>query len=213
GIPHEMVGHYLVEDVPHEYIASDPPGSGQLALLPGSRTQEIERMLAPMLAAARTYLDRFGGRAVVAGIDGAHGYDTVLRQAGEEISVSFEDSRRLLYESDLVLTASGTATLEAGIIARPMVVIYKTGFITYQIARRLVTLPMIALVNLVIGEKIVPELIQHEASPERMAAELAWYKEDDTYRENVLAALKRVAGILGGRGASERAAKVVEGYL
>ncbi|MBD3401721.1 lipid-A-disaccharide synthase, partial [candidate division GN15 bacterium] len=47
GIPHEMVGHYLVEDVPHEYIASDPPGSGQLALLPGSRTQEIERMLAP----------------------------------------------------------------------------------------------------------------------------------------------------------------------
>ncbi|MDX9856414.1 MAG: lipid-A-disaccharide synthase [candidate division Zixibacteria bacterium] len=214
GIPNELVGHYLVEDIPAQYIASDPPAAGQIALLPGSRRQEIERMLVPMLGAARRHLDAFGGKAVVAGVKNVYDYEKAMAPfAGEPIEIVYDDSRRVLYESDLVVTASGTATLEAGIIGRPMVIIYKTGFVTYQIARRLVTLRLIGLVNLVLGETVVPELIQYDASPDRIASELARYRTDAPYFQRVCERLKTVAGILGGRGASERAAAAVGSYL
>ncbi|MCB2230693.1 lipid-A-disaccharide synthase [bacterium] len=214
GIPNTMVGHYLVEDIPDEYIASDPPGAGTLALLPGSRRQEIERMLRPMLAAAVRHLKVYGGKAVVAGVQNAYDYESALEPfAGQRIELVYDDSRRVLYESDLVVTASGTATLETGIIGRPMVIIYKTGWLTYQIAKRLVTLRSIGLVNLVLGEPTVPELIQHEASPKGIARELARYRDNADYYRRISQRLKSVAGLLGGKGASERAAAEVESFF
>lgn len=214
GIPNELVGHYLVEDIPREYVASDPPGSNRLALLPGSRPQEIERMLKPMLVAARAHQKSFGGKAVVAAVRNAYDYESALRPLGwEAVELVYDDSRRVLYESDLVVSASGTATLEAGIIGRPMVIIYKTGFITYQIARRLVNVRLIGLVNLVLGDAVVPELIQSDASPARIAAELSRYRSDPEYYHRVHTRLKSVVGMLGGSGASEKAASAVESYL
>ena len=94
-----------------------------------------------------------------------------------------------------------------------MVVVYKTGMLTYRIAKSLVRLDKIALANLVLGEKVVPELIQHEASPANMLAELDKYVEDEGYRTEVVSKLKRIPGLLGGEGASERAAKLIAQYL
>ena len=215
-INNEFVGHYLLEDIPEEYIQSEVPSSGEdiLALLPGSRPQEIQRMLAPMLASARIFNRNHGSRAVVAAIEGAYDYESALRPfADDNISVVYNDPRRVIHDSRLVLTASGTATLESGIIGRPMVVIYKTGFITYQIARRLVKLDTIGLVNLVLGEKVVPELIQHEANPQKIAAELDKFIMQKSYCDGVTAKLKRVPEILGGKGASERTARLLLEYL
>jgi lipid-A-disaccharide synthase len=214
GVPVEFSGHYLLEDIPPGYIGSRIPRSGQIGLLPGSRPQEIDRMLKPMLEAAALFNSKHGTKAVVAGMKIDYDYAGVAAPfAGGNITVSFEDSQKVLFESDLVITASGTATLETGIIGRPMIVVYKTGFITYQIARRLVTIDKIGLVNLVLGEKIVPELIQGDASPERMAGELGRYVSDGAYADRVKRRLDDLPEILGGAGASERAAKLVSRYL
>ncbi len=208
----DFVGHYLLEDIPSEFIASDLPGNKQLALLPGSRPQEIERMLPSMLQAARLLARSHGTKAVVAGVQGAYDYRSRL-SACPEIDIVYSDARRVLHESDYVLTASGTATLETGIIGRPMVVVYKTGFVTYQIAKHLVDLDAIGLVNLVAGEKIVPELIQHEASPRRMAAEIGGLIGDGDALGRTVEKLRAIPDKLGGIGASERTAKLIGSYL
>ena len=214
GVASQFIGHYLLEDIPAEYVASASPGRKQIALLPGSRPQEIERMILPMLDAAATLNRSHGWCAVVAALSGTYDYDSACRKyAANGVSVVYDDPRRVVYESELVLTASGTATLETGIIGRPMVVVYRTGFMTYLIARNLVKLDKIALVNLVLDKKVVPELVQKEATTRRMAAELERYLLDTRYRSSVAESLGRVPSLLGGKGASARTAAVIGEYL
>ncbi|MFZ5980377.1 MAG: lipid-A-disaccharide synthase [Candidatus Zixiibacteriota bacterium] len=208
-----FVGHYLLEDIPSTYIKSPLPENRQIALLPGSRPQEIERMLPVMLKAAAKMRKKYGTEAVIAGVKDTFNYAKYLAAKKEGLRLSFEDSRKIIYESRLVLTSSGTATLETGIIGRPMVVIYKTGFVTYLIARNLVKLTMIGLVNLVQGEIVVPELIQGEASAGNIVRELERYLTNNDYLATVKGKLDRIPGILGGPGASERAARLVGRYL
>jgi lipid-A-disaccharide synthase len=214
GVPAELVGHYLLDDIPPEYIASPLPEANRLALLPGSRPQEIERMLAPMLATARLLNERHGTTATIAAVKGACDYEAALTAADVgQVDIVYDDSRRVIFDSRLVLTASGTATLEVGLIGRPLVVVYKTGLVTYCIARLLVKLEMIALANLVLGEKVIPEFIQRRATPQRMAAELERYLIDESYRQAVMAKLSQLPDRLGGAGASRRAAERVSEYL
>ena len=207
-----FVGHYLLEDIDKGLIASKPPEGGGLALLPGSRLQEVERMFPVMIKAADRFNRRHGTKAVVAGIEGLYDYEGAL--AGlENIRVEYGNPRRIVHDAALVLTSSGTATLEAAIIGRPMVVIYRTGRITYQIARRLIKIDKIALVNLVLGEKIVPELIQHEAKPDTIFDSLNHFWIDDEAYEQVRKRLNEVPSLLGGEGASRRAAEAIAGML
>jgi lipid-A-disaccharide synthase len=214
GIACKFVGHYLLEDIPQAFVLSTAPGGKQIALLPGSRRLEVERMLPPMLEAARVLNRAHGVSAVVAAMSGTYDYDSICRNyASSGVKVIYDDPRRVIYESDLVLTASGTATLEAGIIGRPMVVVYRTGTMTYLIARNLVKLDKIALVNLVLDEKVVPELIQNEANSFRMVAEVEKYLRNDEYRLSVTRSLARVPALLGGMGASVRAAEAIGEYL
>lgn len=214
GVPNDFVGHYLIEDIPDGLIASTPPADGHLALLPGSRPQEIQRHLRPMLATAAGFCRRHNSSAVIAGVRGAHDYESELAAvADSSISVVYGDSRRVISEARLVLTSSGTATLEAAIIARPMVVIYKTGWMTYQIARRLIHLDRIALANLVLDDKVVPELIQSEANPGAMLRALERYVSDREYFDTVSARLRKTASILGGPGASSRAAERIGEFI
>lgn len=210
GVSCSYVGHYLMEDIPDRLIRSHPPGNKVLALLPGSRRQEIERMLIPMFKAARKFCLEFGYKAEVAAIAGRYDYQSALAAVGDsDISICYEDSREMIARSDIVLVASGTATLETAIIGRPMVVVYKTGMLTYAIARSLVKIDSIALVNLVLGEKVVPELIQHKASTEAMYQQLCRLHNEKTVRSDMLQQLHTVPDLLGGEGASERAAEAV----
>jgi lipid-A-disaccharide synthase len=214
GIPAEFVGHYLLEDIEPALIGSSPKRNNAIALLPGSRHQEIDRMLVPMLGAARLFSDRHGAKAVVAGVSGAYDYETVLGRLGDRaISIQYDNSRQVIAESDLVVTASGTATLETGIIGRPMVIVYKTGWLTYQIARHVVKLDRIGLANLVLDENVVSELIQDQASPERICAELAVYRDHQEHYVEVRDKLLTLPQRLGGAGASARAAELIGQYL
>ena len=214
GVPARFVGHYLLEDIPSEYIASPLPGNNRLALLPGSRELEIARLLGPMLEAARRLHERFGIASQVAAIRGMYDYEAAVAPYRDSaVSIVYDDTRRVIYESDLVLAASGTATLEAGLIGRPMVITYRTGPLSYQIARRVISLDRIGLVNLTLGDTVAPELIQHEARPDRMAEEIARLLTDHQRRDKVIAQLHRLPAMLGATGASRQVADVIEEYL
>jgi lipid-A-disaccharide synthase len=214
NIPHEFVGHYLLDDMEPSLVASPVPGNNQLGILPGSRHQEIETMLPSMLDAAERIHRRHGFKAVIAGISGRFDYQSRIGPGRSEfVRVTYDDARRVIFESDLVLAASGTATLETGIIGRPMVIVYRTGFVTYHIAKRLVDLPSIGLVNLVLGDKVVPELIQGQATGASMAETLSRYISDPDLAASVWQKLSATAEQLGGSGGSRRAAEIIATYL
>lgn len=214
GLDCEFVGHYLVESINSDYIATESPGNKILALLPGSRPQEIDRMLPTMVESAKQFASEAGYTIKLAGLSDSYDYDGALCQVGGTgVEIEYDAARKIIFDSDLVLASSGTATLETAIIGRPMVVMYRTGWLTYQIAKRLVTLDSIALANLVLGEKVVPELIQEEANPQNIVRELSKYDQDDTYRAEVLSRLHRAPELLGGESASEQTANVIREYL
>jgi lipid-A-disaccharide synthase len=214
GINCEFVGHYLLEDIPSSYISSPVPSNGQIGIFPGSRKDEIDRLLLPMLATASQFNKQFGAKAVIAGVDGVFNYDKLLRKvADDNISIVYDDPRKVIFESCLVLTKSGTATLETAIIGRPMVVCYRTGLITYQIARRLIKIDKIAMVNLVLGKKVAPELIQSDANSDSMFRELELLYRDKQKFHTMKKELDKIPQLLGGTGASEKAANLVLSFL
>jgi lipid-A-disaccharide synthase len=118
------------------------------------------------------------------------------------------DVYRVLKACDLALVASGTATLEAAILETPMVVVYRVSFLSYWIGRMVISVPFIGLVNLVAGEEVVPELIQGDASPQRIFQEAAALLNDAKRMTAMEQELARVGELLGSRGASERVAGI-----
>ncbi len=208
----KYAGHYLTEDIPHEYIASEIPPDGHLALLPGSRLQEIERMLPVMLETAKSINGKYQLKSVIAGVKNLYDYESHIKNSNY-ISVVYDNPRKVIHDAKLVLTASGTATLEVGLIGRPMVIIYKTGTLTYQIAKRLVTLESIGLVNLVLGENMLPELIQHDANEIKIVDALSKFISDKMYHDEIVTKLHTIPSLLGKKDVSKNIATFIGEYL
>ncbi|UCD94340.1 MAG: lipid-A-disaccharide synthase [Candidatus Zixiibacteriota bacterium] len=210
GVSNRLVGHYLLDDIDPRFIkAPYNPKSDLIVLMPGSRPQEVQRML-PVLLRAAGIISRSGKwRFAVAAVEGGVDYPSIMINSSMDAELVTGRTRELIAESRLVITSSGTATLETGIIGRPMVVIYRTGLLTYLIARRLVTLDMIALVNVTAGRKVVPELIQHDATPKKIADAAGGFLEDDSLSLAVVGELNKTADRLGGPGGSGRAANAI----
>ncbi|MBF0261066.1 MAG: lipid-A-disaccharide synthase [Magnetococcales bacterium] len=153
-----------------------------LVLLPGSRLGEIRRHLGVMVEASRRVIEETGSvRCVIALADTLSESDLALAVAREldpgtrlffgRIPVRQGMTRLLLAAADAALVASGTATLEAALVGAPMSVMYRVNRLTYEIGRRVIRVPHIALPNLVLGRGLVPERIQSEATPERLAGD------------------------------------------
>jgi lipid-A-disaccharide synthase len=175
-----------------------------LALFPGSRSQEIVRHLDPFIAAARLLESRIPGLQVVLSATAHAGIDAVSCPYPVITSESFT----VLRAADAALCKSGTTTLEAAVAACPLVVGYRTSAITYAAARRLVRIPDIALVNVVAGKRIVPELVQDALQPGELARLLEPLLRDSGERARMLADLSRVRESLGSAGAAERVAAI-----
>jgi lipid-A-disaccharide synthase len=116
------------------------------------------------------------------------------------------ETRSLLAHARVALVKSGTATLEAALEGVPMTVVYRTNPLTWALARRLLRVPHVSLPNLVAGERVVPERLQSDATPERLAADLGDLLDEGATRRNQLAGYARVRDALGASGASERVA-------
>jgi lipid-A-disaccharide synthase len=211
------VGHPLVDEIGRVGLldrASDPV-PGRLALLPGSRAMEVRQLLPVMLASLRKMAPSMVGEAVLVEAPGmaeaveaavaAHGGDPRLRR------VAGENRRHELAKSEIAWTASGTATLECTLLDVPMVVGYRLQPVSYAIAKLLVKVPNVALVNLIVGRGVVPELLQKEWNPDRLSAVTSKLLEDGTatLREGLSEARAR----LGSPGASKQAAEAVAEYL
>ena len=129
--------------------------------------------------------------------------------AGLDVRLVARDPNGVIAAADLLFIASGTATLQAAIIGTPMVIVYKLPWLTYLLARLLVRVHSIGLANLVAGRTFIPELIQHHATPDRLAAEARLILDNASSREAMKAEMARVKSLLGPPGASERAAAIV----
>ena len=213
----DHVGHPLVDDVPELESAWDRqdgvPEQPVLALLPGSRNSEVRRILPPMLRAAAELIRSAEGRGQVRLIL-APTVDPELVERliaggplhGKQLDVVRTERFAAVAGSHLALCASGTATLEVGLLGTPMIVVYRVAPLTYGIGRLLVNLPFVSLVNLVLGRQVAPELLQAEASPERMAASASGLLARRSRIDAMRRELADLRPALGASGASERAA-------
>jgi lipid-A-disaccharide synthase len=220
GVPVEFVGHPLMETVrvrqPRAVFLRDRglvPEAPTVALLPGSRRSELQR-IAPGLALS---LPRIRARVpgvqfVVAGAPGLPEELFAPLLAGPPAQrpvLVRERTDDVIGASDVVITASGTATVQCALHERPMVVVYRLPGLEYKIGRRFVKVDSVAMANLVAGERIVPELIQDAFTPEAVAGETVRFLTDADHYARTRDALRRVRERLGTPGASGRAADAV----
>lgn len=219
GLPATFVGHPLLEGLhvresKRAFTGKNhiQAGAPLLGLLPGSRIKEVENLLPDMLGAAQKLSERIPGlHAVIAqaGDIRTQVYQNILSRFNlRNVHLCLESTYEIMSHSDACLVASGTATLETGCFGTPLVVVYRTSKLTYAIARRLVKLDKIGLVNIVAGEKVAPELIQDAFTPDAATDALLPYFTDPTVRENTVEKLRTVRGKLGKPGASERVAQL-----
>jgi lipid-A-disaccharide synthase len=222
GVPVEFVGHPLLDVVPSDLDqarARERLGVGErrvlVGLLPGSREQEISRLLPRMLdAAARLAVD--GKRSFVLGLAPSVERKRVaamLERAAEAGGPPIEIVEGLTYEvmaaADALLIASGTATLEAALLGAPMVVCYRVSRMTELMARLLTRSPWISLPNIVAGRGVVPEVLQGDATAARFAAEVERLLVDPVAATAQRAAFKELRERLGKPGVGKRAARAV----
>ena len=216
GMKVDYVGHPLVDEIIVERDQTEVLKSIEfsaskttIGLMPGSRAKEVERHLKPMLEAAQILFEQNKERQFI-----LLKAPTIPLKLIEDMLFSYKHLPLKIYDGptydginamDAAIVASGTATLETALLKKPMVIIYKTSWLTYAIARALIKIPYIGLVNIVAGKKVVEELIQNEATAVKIANALQSALHDPKIVDE-LAALKTS---LGGPGASLRAAHIV----
>jgi lipid-A-disaccharide synthase len=207
GVDCTYVGHPLLDHMAATRIGGACRTGTAVGLLPGSREQEIRRLLPVMIEVARGIRTRYPDvRFLTPCVD-----ETRERQVRElagdfPLETSVGKMYEMLEAARCCHVASGTATLETALSAVPLVILYRTSPLNYWIARRLVRVEHIGLVNILAGQGIVPEFIQADACAEKVLPVALELLEDTPRRARMLADLRRVREMLGGPGASARAA-------
>jgi lipid-A-disaccharide synthase len=219
GVQARFVGHPFAErplpEPPRAYRdrLGLAPDRLTIALVPGSRRGEIARLLPPMLDAAErlraAHPDAQFVLPVAPTLDRAVLAPHLAAHATLEVRLVDGQADVVVGASDAALVKSGTSTLEAGLMHRPMVVAYRMAWLTYLVARLLVKLKHFSLVNLLVGREVVPELFQGEVTGEKMAAALERVLVDGPARQAQLDGLRQVRATLGEPGAPERVAREV----
>jgi lipid-A-disaccharide synthase len=221
GLECEFVGHPVFDEIQGMKIDKDAVkealglqrGRPLLSLLPGSRPHELERLLPLTLDVVRRFRKEFESFQfcipLAPNTDFA-GYSNVIDDLRREgVVINKGESLRVLAVSDMAVIASGTATLQAVLLGIPFVVMYKLFPLTYWLGKMIVRVKHISLVNILSGREVVKELLQAEASPEKIIHELRKIATDSQYREKMLDAFGRVSEMFSGKSASEKVADMV----
>lgn len=220
-VPVTFVGHPLLDSVMRPVTPSDNAAGLKhdgvlIGLLPGSRNEEVMRLLPTMARVAHMISGAIPGCEFVIPVASSVSralVESIVRKAGGDFFMISDGLQEILTKATLIITASGTVTLEAAISGTPMIVVYKVSGLSYWLGKRLIRVKHIALANLVAGRSVVPELIQHEASAERIANEALHLIKDTKALERMRQQLAEVTRLLGVPGASSRAADVALSLL
>lgn len=223
GIPVRYVGHPAVDRAMPRLSRSEARqrfASGThgpiIGLLPGSRDNELRRLLPVMLVAARQLKQHFASaRFLLLQADSVEDapLESELARAGEEVRVVKNAFHDALQCCDAAICASGTATLELALLGVPMVVTYRLSPPSYWLARLLIRTPYIALPNIVAARPIVRECVQYASTPDRLAAEIKRILDDDAYRRTMRGDLDQVRRLMGTGGGSRNMALLAADML
>jgi lipid-A-disaccharide synthase len=218
GVKVSFVGHPLLDLIALEDEEGSPcrrygkNGSSQLiGLLPGSRSSEVSRLLPVMLDMAAILLDMIPKVHFLVPLAPTISREQIapyLKGRNLPLTVVTDSTHEVIRACEMIVAASGTVTLEAAIIGTPLVVVYKVNPLTYWLGKRLVKVNHVALANIIAGEIVAPELIQHEVTPERVARESMKILNDHGRKEWIKRRLQDVREELGTPGASDKAAAI-----
>lgn len=218
GVDVSYVGHPLLDILDMNLSREEarrrlglPQEALLIPILPGSREREVRSLLPPLLGAARILSSEFPASRFIIPIAPTIERSMVAAMVeGANLPIELLVGRafEVMKGADLVLLASGTATLEAAIAGVPMVIVYRVSPITYIIGRLVVKVECIGLANIIIGKRVVPELIQGEVTAERIASEARNILQDRNRQRDIRDTFMGVLDRLGGRGASARVAKI-----
>jgi lipid-A-disaccharide synthase len=215
GVNVTFVGHPLLETVRSRSDRAATmskmgldPAKTTIALLPGSRHGEVSRHLPVMRQAAVSLAEdrEIQFFCVCANTIDAAQVVAMLGHPTVRIPVVNSDRYEAIHAADLVWAASGTATLESALLGKPMIIVYRVSWLTFMVARWLVRVDHIGMVNLIAGERLVPELVQNDVNAARIAAESRILLDDSQLRCRIITKLAKLRERLGGPGAADRVA-------
>ncbi|MFH1080923.1 MAG: lipid-A-disaccharide synthase [Pseudomonadota bacterium] len=212
------IGHPLLDTVKTKYSRQEAlekfglqEGATTVGLMPGSRDAEIARLLPVMMNASEIMVKKLPRLQFVLPLaetlERAF-VENILQQSPVPVRIIQHDTYDAIDLSDIVIVASGTATLETALLGKPMVIVYKVSPVSYYIGKKIVRVEHIGLANIIAGKTIVPELIQDEANPERIATEVVNILNDPTRMQDIRQELDLIREKLGGSGAAGRAARL-----
>ena len=219
GADVEFVGHPLVDMVERELDPSEfkdkfniQDKETTIGLLPGSRKQEIDSLLDPMLAAADLIAEKYPDAQFLLPVAETISQSEIaekVKDYGVDVKLIAGHSYEVMDTVDLLLSTSGTATLEAAFFQTPMVIIYKTSWLSYALSKLLVRIPHVGLPNIIAQEEIVPELLQSEANADTIAKEALSILDSPAQQQEIADKLQLVQDRLGDSGAVNRVAELV----
>jgi len=210
-VGHPMVDHYEAYVDAQDFQRNLPAGHPRIALLPGSRTHEIQRHLPILLEAAEGLKNSLPEVSFIMPCAN----ESILKEAEKYIGKKnfirpfLHSMKECLTHADFAWVCSGTATLETAFFAVPMIVVYKTSAFTAFVARKVIKVPFIGLVNLVAGKPAVPELLQEDFNPTHLIGKTLEYLKDEQSLNAMKKELGTIRAILGNPGASRRAAEII----
>ncbi len=231
GINCSFLGHPLVDEIHSTRPAEDSmqlyglnKNRKILGILPGSRTGEVKALLPLFLDSVQIIKTDSPEIQTIMAVAESLDFDEVegivnkwkmSNSSSRSIDVKLirGEANDVINVSDVIIAASGTITLQAALLGKPMVIVYKVSLFTYTIAKLLVNIKDIGLVNIMAGKRIVPELVQYDATPDKIAAETKRFLYDAVYYEQTKKELNSVKLKLGPPGASERVAREIAGML
>ena len=219
NVPVEFVGHHLADELPEHVDKFQarrelgiPEHARVVALLPGSRASEVERMGSLFMHTAVFCLEQDPDLLFYIPAANSDRYRQLHLQLNDYVDFSLQlfngNSHKVMAAADVVLLASGTVTLEAMLLKKPMVVAYKMAPLTFKILSWLVKTPYISLPNLLAGKALVPELLQDQATPEKLSAAVMNYFENPEETQQLINTFAKMHGTLK-RDASVRAATAI----
>jgi len=218
GVEVSFVGHPLLDEVRKKYSRPEAlkrfglrEDATTVGILPGSRRSEVERILPEMLEACRILEEKVSPLQFVLPLAGTLDPDFVREILGRfpvRVQLILDETYDVIAVSDAAMVASGTATLETALLETPMVIVYKVSPLSYAVGRRFIRVEHIGLANIIAGRTVVPELIQDQATPERIANEIRDLLVRRGRAREMKAALAEIRGKLGTPGASQRTARI-----